>query len=172
MALHWLVALAVAGQIGLGWFLDEVPRGTPDRTLWINLHKSTGIVLGILILLRLAWRITHKPPPLPLTMPRWERLAASTNHALLYVCLVGMPLAGYIASNHSRFGIRFFGIPLAPWGRDDRAIYSVFNGLHEVLSWLLVALIALHLAAALKHALIDRDGVLQRMLPGKRLPQI
>ncbi len=166
IALHWLVALAVFGQIGLGWFLDTVPRGTPDRTVWVNLHKSTGLVLGVLVLIRLLWRLTHRPPPLPLAMPRWERVAASANHALLYVCLIGMPLAGYIASNHSRFGIRFFGIPLAPWGTDDRALYALFNGIHGALSWLLVALIALHLAATAKHVFIDRDAILQRMWRG------
>jgi cytochrome b561 len=163
IVLHWLVALALFGQIGLGWFLDTVPRGTPDRTVWVNLHKSTGLVLGALVLVRLVWRLTHRPPPLPLSMPRWERVAASANHALLYACLIGMPLAGYLASNHSRFGIRFFGIPLAPWGADDRALYALFNGIHGALSWLLVGLITLHLMAAAKHVFIDRDAILKRM---------
>lgn len=165
MLLHWLIALAVIGQMLLGWYLGEVPRGVPARTIWVNLHKSIGLVIGALALTRLAWRLCHRPPTLPSSLSALEQRVAPIAHGLLYACLIGMPLAGYIASNHSRFGIRFFGIPLAPWGADDPAVYRWFTGLHGVLAQVFAGLIALHVLAALKHALIDRDTVLQRMLP-------
>jgi cytochrome b561 len=87
--------------------------------------------------------------------------------------MVGMPLTGYVASNFSKFGIRYFGvINLPPWGVDDKSIYAVFNTTHKTLSYLFVALIALHIAAALKHLLVDRDGTIRRMWPaGRRVQQ-
>lgn len=166
VALHWILALGILLQIGLGLFLNEVPRGSPERSAWVNFHKSTGISLAALILVRLAWRIRHQPPPLPGAMPAWERIAARANHALLYVCMLGMPLTGYVASNFSKFGIKFFGlVMLPPWGLDDKRVYAAFNAAHKVLALVFVALIVLHVAAALKHALVERDGILRRMWP-------
>jgi cytochrome b561 len=164
VALHWILVVGILCQIALGLYLNEVPRNTPARTVWVNLHKSVGISLGALILVRLYWRLTHRPPALPLTMPAWERTAARANHALLYVCMVGMPLAGYLATNFSRFGIKYFGLfELPPWGYNDPRIYALFNGTHQALAVVFIALIALHVAAALKHVAIDRDGLLRRM---------
>jgi cytochrome b561 len=168
VALHWILAVGILFQIALGLYLGEVPRNTPARTVWVNFHKSVGLTLGALILFRLYWRLTHRPPPLPESMPRWERVAARANHALLYVCMVGMPLAGYTASNFSRFGIKYFNlVELKPWGVDDRRIYDFFNTTHKTLAVIFIALIALHVLAALKHGLIDRDRVLRRMWPGR-----
>ena len=168
IALHWLLAAGLLFQIGLGWYLGEVPRNTPARTVWVNFHKSVGVSLGVLILFRLAWRLNHPPPALPTSMPRWERVAAYLNHMLLYVCMVGMPLTGYIATNFSKFGIKYFWlVELKPWGIDDKAIYALFNSTHKALALVFVALIALHVAAAAKHALIDRDGIMRRMWPAR-----
>ena len=125
-----------------------------------------GISLAALIFVRLAWRVTHPPPPLPGTMPSWERIAARASHALLYVCMVGVPLAGYVATNFSKYGIRYFGLLTLPaWGPDDKQVYALFNGTHKALALVFAGLIALHVAAALKHALLDRDGVMRRMWP-------
>ncbi len=166
VVLHWLIALAVLGQIAFGWYLQLVPRLTPDRTVFVNFHKSTGLVIGVLIALRLAWRLSHKPPPLPAAMPAWERRVALANHVLLYACMLIMPLAGYTASNFSKFGVKFFNaVLLPPWGVDDRGIYAFFNGLHVATSYVFVSLIALHVAAALKHLFFPRYGIFRRMLP-------
>ena len=166
VALHWLIALALLGQITFGFLLDDIaPRGTPARTGVINLHKSFGMVLGALIVLRLAWRLTHRPLPLPASLPRWQWRAAIASHRLLYACMVTMPLSGYVASNFSRRGVVFFGRPLAPWGPDIPQVYSLLNGVHVATAFVLTALICVHVAAALKHALVDRDGVFQRMAP-------
>src|SRR6266536_1290506 len=101
MTLHWLIAAAVLAPIAFGWYLQLVRR------------------------------LTHKPPPLPETMPAWERSAARVNPVLLYACMLIMPIAGYTASNFSKFGVKLFNaVLLPPWGADDRDIYALFNGLH------------------------------------------
>jgi cytochrome b561 len=165
-ALHWLIALALLGQIVFGFALDEIaPRGTPSRAAVINLHKSFGLVLGALILVRLAWRLAHRPPPWPASMPLWQRRAAGLGHAALYVCMLVMPLSGYIASNFSKHGVKLFGVPLRPWGADLPAVYDALNGLHIATAWVFSVLIAGHVLMALKHALGDRDGVFARMGP-------
>ena len=165
MALHWLIAALVLAQIAFGWFLEGIPKGTPMRGFYVNLHKSTGLTLALLILFRLGWRLWHRPPPLPAFVPAWEHLASRVTHLLLYGCMVVMPLSGYIASNFSKYGVKLFNvILLPPWGIDDKGIYAVFNTTHVVTSYLFVALIALHLLAAARHG-IRRDGVLARMLP-------
>jgi len=169
VALHWILVVGILCQIALGLYLGEVPRNTPARTVWVNFHKSVGITLGVLILFRLYWRLTHRPPALPATMPAWERVAARTNHALLYACMVGMPAAGYLATNFSKFGIKYFGlVELPPWGYEDKQIYALFNGTHKVLAVVFMTLIAVHVLAALKHAAIDRDGIVRRMWFARR----
>ncbi len=164
--LHWLIGLALISQICFGFLLDEIaPRGTPPRAGVINLHKSIGILIGTAILIRLAWRLKHPPPPFPPSVPVWQRRAADWGHRALYVCMLVMPLSGYIGSNFSKYGVKFFGIDLPPWGVESKAIYAVFNTTHVVTAWILTLLIIGHVAIALKHALIDRDGLLARMWP-------
>lgn len=167
IVLHWLIAACLLGQILFGWFLDEIPRGTPARSFYVNLHKSTGLTLGVLIVFRLCWRWAHTPPVLPSVTPAWERIAARTSHVALYACMLLMPLTGYIASNFSQYGVKYFNaILLPPWGVKDESIYAFFNGTHVVTSYIFVALIAVHLLAALRH-LIARDGIFQRMWPAR-----
>ena len=115
-------------------------------------------MLGLLIVARLAWRLRHDPPAWPASMAAWQRRAAEIGHRALYACMVVMPLSGYIASNFSKHGVRFFGIALKPWGPDLPPVYAVFNGLHIATAFVFCALIAGHVLAALKHALIDRDA--------------
>jgi cytochrome b561 len=163
MLLHWLLAALILGQIAFGWYLQQVPRNTPPRAIFVNFHKSTGITIAVIILFRLLWRLTHKPPSLPLSLPAWERAAAQVNHYAMYACMLIMPLTGYIASNFSRYGVKFFNVlQWAPWGADDKRIYALLNGAHVVTSRVFVALIALHVAAALLHV-IRRDGIPGRM---------
>ncbi len=165
-ALHWLIGVLLLGQITFGFLLDDIaPRGTPARAGVINLHKSMGMVLGVLIVVRVLWRLGHRPPAWPATMPEWQRSAARLGHGALYVCMLVMPLSGYIASNFSKRGVNFFGVALAPWGSDLPAVYKVLNTTHVVTGWLFAALIAGHVLAALKHALLDRDHIFARIWP-------
>jgi len=164
VVLHWLIAALLAGQIAFGWFLESVPRGTPMRGFYVNLHKSTGLTLAVLILVRIAWRLSNSPPPLPSFVPSWERLAAKWSHVALYACMLGMPLSGYIASNFSKYGVKFFNtVMLPPWGVEDQRVYAIFNTTHVVLSYLFVTLIVVHILAALRHA-VRGNGVIGRML--------
>jgi cytochrome b561 len=170
IALHWLIGLALIGQVTFGFLLDELaPRGTPSRGAVINLHKSFGIVLGVLILVRLGWRLAHRRPGWPVALSAWQRRAARAVHIALYACMVVMPLSGYVASNFSKHGIKFFGHSLSPWGPDLPAVYDALNRVHVVTGWLFAFLIAGHVAAALAHAL-RRDGVLSRILPRRAEP--
>lgn len=166
LLLHWLIALLLVGQFAFGWYLGGIPRGVPARGYFVNLHKSTGLLIGLLILVRLGWRLTHRPPPLPSSVPRWQQQIATATHYLLYVFMLLIPFSGYVASNFSKFGINFFNsIKLAPWGSDDKLLYAVFNQTHVVSSWLLFALVLVHVLAALKHLWVDRDSIFFRMWP-------
>lgn len=169
IALHWLIALLLLGQFAFGLMLNDIPRGTPERGFYVNLHKSSGILIGLLILLRLGWRLTHRPPPLPNTTPHGQRRAARVSHIALYVCMIALPLSGYLASNFSKHGIKFFNaVRWAPWGPDDKTWYAIFNGTHHLAALLLALLVAVHVLAVAKHMLIDHDGLLLRMWPRRR----
>lgn len=164
IALHWLIALLLLGQFAFGLMLEGIPRGTPERGIYVNLHKSSGIVIGLLIVLRIAWRLRHRPPPLPSSMPAWQRHAARLSHVALYLCMLALPLSGYLASNFSKYGVKFFNlVQMPPWGPEDKTLYAFFNGTHRVAAVLLALLVGLHVLAVAKHMLIDRDGLLWRM---------
>lgn len=165
--LHWLIAILVLLLIGLGWYMVDIPKNTPARAYFFNLHKSIGLVAFSVVALRLVWRLSHVPPGLPASVKQWEVLAASWTHRLLYAGLLVMPISGYVASNFTKFGVKFFGLELPPWGPEDKVLYGIFNQIHVVTSYIFVALIVLHVAAAFKHLLIDRDDVFRRMLPGR-----
>ena len=165
-ALHWIIGVALLAQVAFGFLLDDLaPRGTPSRAAVINLHKSFGIVLGLAIVLRLAWRLAHRPPRWSSAMPEWQRRAAAVGHGALYACMIVLPASGYVASNFSRHGVTFFGRPVAPWGPDLPSVYDALNGLHVITAWLFAALIAGHVLAALQHAWIAHDGIFGRIWP-------
>jgi cytochrome b561 len=166
--LHWLIALLLLGQFAFGVLLGDIPRGTPERGFYVNLHKSSGILIGLLVLVRIGWRLAHAPPPLPAAMPAWQRHAARLSHAALYLCMVLLPLSGYLASNFSRYGVKFFNVVhWAPWGPDDTTWYTLFNQTHHFAALVLAIFVALHLLAVAKHMLVDRDGLLLRMWPAR-----
>ena len=166
ITLHWLVAALVVVQVAWGWLMQEIPKQPPGfRADAFNVHKSVGATILVLMLVRLAWRIAHRPPPLPSTMPAWQQRAAHVNHALLYAALIVMPVAGYLGSVFSGYPVKLFGVTIPAWGWRDEAIKSAMSVVHLAASWVLVAAIAVHVAAAAKHAWIDRDGLVQRMLP-------
>ncbi len=161
--LHWLIAILLLGQFVFGWWLGDIARSTPARSYFVNLHKSTGLVIGLLILMRVYWRLRHPPPPPLAVLVPWQQRLAATTHHLLYVCMVVMPLSGYLASNFSRHGVKLFNaITLPPWGPDDKLLYAVFNQAHKVTAVLLLALVMLHVLAALRHGL-RRDGIFSRI---------
>jgi cytochrome b561 len=167
--LHWIVALLIIALLASGWTMVDIPRNTPERALFFNLHKSLGIVGAFFIAALIAWRVRHEVPTLPAGMPRWERGAATLNHWLFYILMVLVTLAGYLTSSFSKYGPKLFGFPLPHWGWEDAALRGEFAAVHRGAALVFAVLIAIHIAAALKHLLVDKDGVFQRMTPGRPL---
>jgi cytochrome b561 len=163
--LHWLTALLVAGL----WIAGTVMVDLTDLGLKFALyqwHKSFGFVVLALTAIRLLWRQLDPPPPAP-PMPAWQRRAAAASHALLYLLLLAIPLSGFLMVSTAPIAIPtvLFGVvpvphPLAP----DELLFTLFRQVHESLTTLLLVLVGVHAAAALKHHLVDRDAVLRRML--------
>ena len=168
ITLHWLIAIGIIGQIALGLWMIEIPKYPVGvRAAWFNLHKSIGLTIGLLVIVRIAWRLAHSPPALPATMPRWQVRLARVNHALLYFCMITMPLAGYLGSTFSGYPIRYWGVTLPGWGWKDDALKDFFSQVHLVTAIVFILLISLHVLAALKHLVIERDGVFSRMWRGR-----
>jgi cytochrome b561 len=164
IALHWLIAAAIIAMLAIGLYMVGLPKGLAFKATLINFHKSLGMTVFLLVLIRIAVRLASTRPPLP-PMRAWQRAAASATQVLLYVAMILMPLAGYLGSSFNSYGTRFWGVLLPKWGWDDKPLRTLFFKIHEVNAWILIALIALHVAGALKHQLIDRDNLLARMRP-------
>jgi cytochrome b561 len=167
VVLHWLIAALVFAQVTWGWAMQQIPKSpTGMRADAFNVHKSVGLCIFALMLVRLGWRLAHAPPPLP-AMPRWQMRAAKCTHVALYVALFTMPIAGYLGSAFSGYPIKWFGITLPGWYPKVPALKQLMSDVHLVTSVVLVSLMALHVAAAVQHALRG-DGVFARMTFGGR----
>ena len=163
---HWIIAVLAFTMIGLGLYMTEIPKGTPNRAFYFNLHKSIGVTTAILVIARLWWRAKNPPPMLPPTMQAWEIQASRISHALLYMCLIVMPLSGFAATQFTKYGVNYFNLfKIPPMGSENKVVYDLLQGIHGVTAALLIALIVIHVLAAFKHLLVDRDKVFQRMLP-------
>lgn len=169
ISLHWILAVLILAQLAVGWLFHDWLAGDA-RALAFEWHKTLGVAILLLSLARLMWRLLHRAPPYPATMPVWERAAASINHWLLYVVMIGLPLTGYAAVSTGRRAIEagymtiIGGIPL-PLLPLSRELHQWFEEVHEFLVWSTVALLVLHLGVVLKHMLIDRDEIPGRMIP-------
>jgi len=168
-AVHWIVAVLAVSVIWLGWAIPGAPRETEWRDLLLLLHRSVGLVILALMLFRVLWRIGHPPPPLPADFPRIEALAAHADHALLYVLFLVMPLSGVLNAAAAGHPVSFFGlvaIPPLPLANDRLSEAAI--AVHLAAQFLLYALVAVHVAAALMHRIVRRNGILERMLPLRR----
>jgi cytochrome b561 len=165
--LHWLLALLLIVAFAMGTYMVDIPGITSTKLRLFNWHKWLGVGILLLATLRLLWRLTHRAPAVPL-MPAWQRAAAAVTHGLLYLLMLAIPLSGYFYSLTSGFPVVWFGVmPLPVLIDADPALKPLLQGLHYWLNMTLLVLVALHLAAVVKHQLIDRDGLLWRMLPGR-----
>lgn len=164
IAAHWLLALAIASNFALGVYMHDLPI-SPLQLRLFNWHKWAGITILALSAMRLAWRAGH-PPPHELPMPDWQRRATRAVHGALYVLFFAVPLAGWGYSSASGFPVVWLGmLPLPDWVPVDRIWAAALKATHKTLAFALALLVLLHVAGALKHQLIDRDGLLQRMRP-------
>jgi len=163
--LHWLIVLFIIAQFTLATLFDDLPAGPRKLTLLAR-HKSIGITILMLAAVRLAWRWTNPTPPLPDTLKPYERGLARITHALLYVLLFAVPLAGWTMSSARGFPVSWFGLFTLPdLVPKNKALYEMLVTTHGVLAWTLGAVASVHLLAALKHHFVLKDDVLRRMLP-------
>ncbi len=165
MLLHWLIAIAVIVNWRLAEGAHEGPREAGASLM--ATHMAIGMSILILTVLRIIWRLVHRPPPLAAHLARWERGLAHAVHSIFYILLIALPLGGWIASSLSGRGVDMFGlftIPALPLGQDKQLGHSIFEA-HHLGGNIMIYLIALHIAGALKHTLWDKDGNLWRMLP-------
>jgi cytochrome b561 len=164
--LHWAIVALLVVQVTLGKIADGLPVGF-ERLVVMSRHKSFGITILGIALLRLAWRWIDRPPPLP-PMPGWQRFAAHVSHHGLYVLLFALPLTGWLMSSAANRPASWFGLVQLPdFIAPDAALKERFEEAHEFLVNALFVVAGLHVAAALKHQFVDRDGLLMRMLPGR-----
>jgi len=167
IVLHWLIAALVIVQFAWGWWMQDIPKvPVGPRVDAFNLHKSVGLTILALMVIRIAWRAGHRPPPLP-PMPSWQATAARVTHIALYVLLVIHPLSGYLGSEFSGYPVKYFGIVLPSWAGKNVALKDFLSTMHLATSWAIAALVALHVGGALKHALVHRDRLLARMGIGR-----
>ena len=177
IVIHWLIAAAIIFQIILGWRMDDGPKGPTTYALF-QLHKSIGITILLLSLLRLAWKLFNPAPPPPVDQARWERMAATLVHVGFYVIMIGLPLTGWIMVSASRVNIPTLLYGTVPWPHlpllpdlaagAKHAWREIGEIGHGVLVKLTYVLLALHLGAMAKHQILDRDEVLGHMAPGAR----
>lgn len=166
IALHWLLAVLIIGTFLVGWQMSGMPF-SPQRLKLYNWHKWAGSVILALSALRLLWRLFNRPPA-DLPMPPLQRIAAHATHHLLYLLFFAVPLVGWAYSSAAGFPIVVFGlVPLPDFVPVDKALAAAIKPWHGWLAYSLAVLVVLHVAAALKHHFIDRDGLLHRMVPGR-----
>ncbi|MDX1442740.1 MAG: cytochrome b [Gammaproteobacteria bacterium] len=163
-AFHWVVAILVFIQVGIGIYVDDLPLGI-ERIKWMTRHKAIGITILALVLLRLAWRWINPAPSLPEHLPRWQRVTAFTTHGLLYGLLVAAPIAGWLTASAAGLGVSWFGVFTVPALIEKTpGLVDTFEAWHEGLVFALALTVLLHVGAAIWHAW-HRDGVMSRMLP-------
>ena len=166
-ALHWSIALGVFGMLAAGFYAGSLDTGTPTGfnrfDVVIDIHKSFGMLILMLMVLRVLWRLSERTPKLPSTVPAWERIAARVAHLLLYVGLFAMPISGFLMASAHGETVRFFGISL-PHVIELRGHWvHAAHSTHHAVAFVLLAIVGLHILGALKNHVVDRNDVLRNM---------
>lgn len=165
--LHWLMAVLFFGLLALGFYMHDLPL-SPEKLKLYSWHKWAGVTVFLLVWLRLAWRVTHRPPALPASMPKFMQLAAHAGHLALYLLMIAIPLSGWLMSSAKGFQTVWFGVlPIPDLLGKDKELGALLAEVHEILNLVFIAVIAGHIGAALKHHFIDKDDILSRMLPAR-----
>jgi len=172
IALHWILAIALVLMFTVGTYMADLPF-SPQRLKLYSWHKWAGVTILVLSVLRLTWRLTHTPPDLPPTisaqMPAWQMKAYHATHRAMYVLFFVVPLVGWAYTSAAGFPVVLFGVlPLPDFVSADKELAKLIQPWHQITATALAGLVVLHVAAALKHHWVDRDGLLQRMMPWLR----
>ena len=182
--LHWVMALMILAMFGLGWYMADLPKEAPKtttmdlfdlgvytmqfteaitpRTFYFNLHKSLGVTVLFLLLIRILIRIKYTPPVFPASMKNWETKLSKLVHRGLYGLMLAVPLAGIAMTACSKYGMKWFGLHLFS-GVDNPGLRDIFKETHEIIGLVLITVIVLHVMAAIKHKVVDKDDVMKRM---------
>ncbi|MCM2327747.1 MAG: cytochrome b [Lysobacter sp.] len=165
IGLHWLAAAAIIGNLALGLYMVDLSL-SPTKLKLYSWHKWAGVTIFLLSAARLLWRLAHPAPALPDAMPAWQRRAANASHRVLYLLFFLAPLSGWLFSSAAGFQTVYFGVlPLPDLLAKNTEVADVLKLVHRTANYGLAALVVLHVAAALKHHVVDGDGVLARMIP-------
>lgn len=163
--LHWLMAALIVGAFCIGLYMVDL-KMSPAKLKLFSYHKWVGVTVFVLALLRIGARLYRPVPPLPASMPVWQRHASTVSHRLLYLLVVLVPLSGWLMSSAKGFQTVYFGVlPIPDLLAKNADLGKSLESLHWMLNKLLLVVVVLHVGAALKHHFVDRDGVLLRMLP-------
>lgn len=166
-AFHWSMFLLLLGVVAVGFYMQDMPSGTLEQMRskmgWYDNHKSFGILILFLVILRLGWRMINRVPEMPDSMSRIEILSARAMHALLYVVMFVQPLSGWLMSSYGGRTVEFFGVELPALVDKNRDMGGFFHGVHEITALLLIAAFALHMFAALFHHYGRKDNVMEKM---------
>jgi cytochrome b561 len=165
VGLHWIAAALIIGNLAFGLYMVDLPL-TPAKLKYYSWHKWAGVTIFLVSALRLLWRLTHPSPALPSSMPAWQRTAANASHHALYLLFFAAPLSGWLFSSAAGFPTVYFGVlPIPDLLAKNKELADILKLVHRSLNYALVALVVMHIAAAIKHHVVDRDDVLARMLP-------
>ena len=165
IALHWVAGTFIVGNLAFGLYMVDLPL-SPAKLKYYSWHKWAGVTIFLLSAARLLWRLAHPAPPLPETMPAWQRAAANASHHLLYLLFFAAPLTGWLFSSAAGFQTVYFSVlPIPDLLGKDKELADVLKLVHRFANYTLAALVVVHAAAAIKHHVVDGDDVLVRMLP-------
>ena len=167
-ALHWLAAALMFAVLPLAWAMTGLPRTAPDREMLFTLHKSIGVTILAVMIIRIALRARGPIPAEPATMPRWMALCAVASHWLLYAALFVMPISGYVLSSAGGNPVSYFGLFTLPAIPPNDALAALGRNVHYTVQWVVYALIAAHILATVWHVVVRRDALLERELPAQQ----
>lgn len=165
--LHWFMAVAILFLLGLGIYMaDFLPKESPNRMAIYDLHKSLGVMILILVFVRIINRFANKPPALPDSLPKFEKIAANLAHFALYLLMILVPLSGYLMSNSFGYPVHFFSIEMPFLIKQNFELSGIFHNAHWIFAYSLIAVLALHILGIIKHRFFDKpeNDVLKRMI--------
>ncbi len=161
--IHWLMAILIIAMIGLGLYMVGLDKGSDERSWFFRLHKSIGLTLALLAIIRLGWKIFSPPPALPDYVTSTDRKLAAATHNLLYLMMFIQPVSGYISASFSGYKTKFWGIPLPHWGWKQPELNQLFTDIHDASAICLVILLLLHFAGVIHHLHKKEINLFKRM---------